>query len=205
VGWTLRHPWVTVSVAAAMFGGSAWLFDKYVTRGVVWGGRGTGETYIQVLVQLPRGSDLERADELVRFFEEKIDLIPEVEQYTSFVRSQFGEIRITFPDSLENTYVPVAIKEEMVGYSHSFTGADVRVYGFGPSFYGGGGSAPNYTVQVLGYNYEKVRDIAEDLGVRLSRMARIDEVDTNASGRFTVDRAVEYTVHIDRDALAATT
>src|SRR5687768_3439316 len=31
VGWTLRNPWVTVTVAALMFGGSAWLFDKYVT------------------------------------------------------------------------------------------------------------------------------------------------------------------------------
>jgi HAE1 family hydrophobic/amphiphilic exporter-1 len=202
VGWTLRHPWVTVSVAAAMFGGSAWLFDKYVTRGVVWGGRGGTDTYIDISIRLPRGSNLDRTDELVRFFEEKIAPIPEVERFTSRVQGQFGSIQITFPDSLETTFVPVAIKEEMVGYSHSFTGADVRVYGYGPSFYGGGGAAPNYTVQVLGYNYEKVRDIAEDLGARLSRMARIDAVDTNSSGRFTLDRAVEYTVRIDRDALA---
>ena len=40
----------------------------------------------------------------------------------------------------------------------------------------------------LGYNYEKVRDIAENLGARLARMARIGEVDTNASGRFTRDK-----------------
>lgn len=76
----------------------------------------------------------------------------------------------------------------MEAYSHTFTGAEVRVYGYGPSFYGGGSAAPNYSVTVLGYNYEKVRDIADDLGARLAGMARIGEVDANASGRFTVDR-----------------
>ena len=38
IGRTLRHPWVTVSITAVMFAVSAWLFDRYVTRGVRWGG-----------------------------------------------------------------------------------------------------------------------------------------------------------------------
>jgi HAE1 family hydrophobic/amphiphilic exporter-1 len=91
----------------------------------------------------------------------------------------------------------------MVAYSLGFSGAEVRVYGFGPSFYGGGGSPPNYSIQVLGYNYEKVRDIAEDLGRRLIRMSRIRDVDTNASGTFfDRDKATEYVVEIDRAAVA---
>jgi HAE1 family hydrophobic/amphiphilic exporter-1 len=112
-------------------------------------------------------------------------------------------MEITFPDSIENTQIPVAIKEQMVAYSHTFTGADVRVYGFGPSFYGGGGSAPNYGIQVLGYNYEKVRDIAESLGRRLERINRVQEVDTNSSSnRFNRDKASEFVVHVDRNRLA---
>ena len=202
LGWTLRSPWVTVAITAVLFAGSAWLFDRYVMRGVRWGGLGGERTYIQINITLPRGSNLARTDELVRFFEDRIALIPEVKRFTAVVRPTFGTIEITFPDSLETTVVPVAIKEEMMAYSHSFTGAAVRVYGYGPSFYGGGSSAPNYTVTVLGYNYEKVRDIAEDLGARLALMARIDEVDTNASGRFTRDRAVEQVVTVDRSALA---
>jgi HAE1 family hydrophobic/amphiphilic exporter-1 len=97
----------------------------------------------------------------------------------------------------------VVIKEQMVAYSHTFTGADVRVYGYGPSFYGGGGSAPNYAIQVLGYNYERVRDIAEQLGERLGRLSRIVEVDTNASSnRFNRDKAWEFIATVDRDRLA---
>ena len=202
LGWTLRVPWLTVATMVSLFAGSAWLFDRYVTRGRVWGGFGDTDSYIQVLVNLPRGSSLERTDELVRYFEGRIAKMQEVEQYETTVTGTFGQIEITFPDSLENTYVPVAIKEEMMAYSYSFTGADIRVYGYGPSFYGGGGSAPNYRLSVFGYNYGEVREIAEDLGVRLTSMSRIDEVDTNASGRFTRDRAIEYVVTIDRDALA---
>jgi HAE1 family hydrophobic/amphiphilic exporter-1 len=97
----------------------------------------------------------------------------------------------------------VAIKERMMAYSHSFTGAEVRVYGYGPSFYGGGSSPPNYAITVLGYNYERVREIAENIGTRLVRLARVQEVDTNAaSRRFRRDRAQEFVVRVDRSRLA---
>jgi HAE1 family hydrophobic/amphiphilic exporter-1 len=156
-----------------------------------------------VNITLPRGSNLERTDQLVRYFEDRVAQIPEVEQYTADVRAQRGRMEITFPDSIENTQIPVAIKEQMVAYSHTFTGADVRVYGFGPSFYGGGGSAPNYGIQVLGYNYEQVRDIAESLGAKLERMSRVQEVDTNSSSnRFNRDKASEFVVRVDRNRLA---
>jgi HAE1 family hydrophobic/amphiphilic exporter-1 len=77
------------------------------------------------------------------------------------------------------------------------------VYGYGPSFYGGGGSAPNYGIKVLGYNYERVRDIAEGLGSRLERLSRVVDVDTNASGGYFVrDKAWEFTATVDRERLA---
>ena len=195
VGFTVRHPWFAALVTATVFAGSYYLFDKYVTTWTIFGGGYGTRTYISVNISLPRGSNLERTDQLVTFFEDKLAEMPEVEQYTSVVYENRGYMEITFPDSLENTQVPVAIKEQMFAYSHSFTGAEVRVYGFGPSFYGGGSSPPNYAITVLGYNYERVRDIAEDLGRRLSRLARVQEVDTNASSRrFNRDKASEYVI-----------
>lgn len=203
IGLTLRYPWGAVILAVACLGGSYYLFDKYVTRGMVWGGGWGQDTYIDIRVTLPRGSDLERTDELVRYFEERLLALPEVQRFTSNVSGTYGFIRVEFPDSLENTNIPPAIKEQMVAYSLQYSGAQVRVYGFGPSFYGGGGSPPQYSIQILGYNYERVRDIAEDLGRRLTRISRIRDVDTNASGSwFDRDKATEFIVEIDRDALA---
>ncbi len=203
IGITLRYPWGAVVLAVACLGLSYYFFDKYVTRGMVWGGGWGQETYIDIRITLPRGSDLDRTDELVRFFEERLQDLPEVQRFTSNVRGTYGFIRVEFPDSLENTNIPPAIKEQMVAYSLQYSGAEVRVYGFGPSFYGGGGSPPQYSIQILGYNYEKVRDIAEDLGRRLTRISRIRDVDTNASGSwFDRDKATEFIVEIDRDGLA---
>jgi len=207
VSQTVRHPWLALLVTVGIFGGTYHLFDKYVTVGQMWGGGGGADTYIRVYITMPRGSDLDRTDQLTRFFEDKIAQMSEVKQYKTDVNwnpsASRSLIEITFPDSLENTAVPVAIKEQMVAYSHQFTGADVRVIGYGPSFYGGGASAPNYAIQILGYNYQKVRDIAEALGRRLSHLSRVSDVDTNSSGYFYQrDRASEFAVTIDRARLA---
>jgi HAE1 family hydrophobic/amphiphilic exporter-1 len=203
VGITVRHPWFAIVATAICFGGSYYLFDRYVSTWAMWGGGRGQDTYIAVQITLPRGSNLERSDQLMRFFEERVQQIPQVERFTADIYPTFAAMRITFPEELENTGIPPAIKAQMEAYSHTFTGAEVRVYGYGPSFYGGGGSAPNYGIKVLGYNYERVRDIAEDIGSRLERLSRIVDVDTNSSsGRFQRDKAWEFVARVDRARLS---
>jgi HAE1 family hydrophobic/amphiphilic exporter-1 len=199
---TLRWHWAAIAVGLAALGGSYYMFNKYVTRGVLWGRWWGEQTFININIQLPRGEELDRTDELARFFEDKLRTLPEVERFTTNVQPQYANIRVTFPDSLETTQIPPAIKEQMVAYSNQFGGAEVRVYGYGPSFYGGGSSPPNYSIKILGYNYETVRDIAEDLGRRLRRFPRIRDVDVNsAGGWYTRDKASEFVLRIDRQRL----
>jgi hydrophobic/amphiphilic exporter-1 (mainly G- bacteria), HAE1 family len=200
---TLAHPWVTLALVALMFGGSYYLFDKYVSRGRLWNVGGSSQSYISISIRFPRGEELERTDALARFFEERLRAMPEVERFVSQVNERGASIRVTFPPELEHTDVPVAIKEQLYQYSLGYGGAEVRVQGFGPSFYGGGGSPPNYAIKILGYNYEKAREIAEDLGQRLQRYSRIREVDTNSAGNFfSRDRATELVLDVDRARLA---
>jgi HAE1 family hydrophobic/amphiphilic exporter-1 len=200
---TLHRPLLTVAITALALIGSYLLFHKYVNRGVLWGWGGGQDTYISIDIRQPRGEELERTDELARFFEDRLRELPEVEQYTTTVSAQYANIRVEFPDSLENTTVPPAIKDLLYQYSIGFGGAEVRVYGYGPSFYGGGGAAPNYTIKILGYNYETTRTIAESLARQLQRFSRVREVDTNSSGfGFERDRATELVLDLDRARLA---
>ena len=202
VGFTSRNPWITIAVAMGAFYGSWHLFDKYVNRGVLWGGLFGSSSYIDIRISLPRGEELERTDELARFFEEKLLRTPEVERFTTTVWAQRAFIRAEFPEEIEQTQIPVAIKEQMVAFSYQFGGAEVRVYGYGPSFYGGGGSPPNYTIQIFGYNYERVRDIAEGMKRRLERFSRVREVDTNAGGRWWgSEKSSEVVLVLDRERL----
>lgn len=204
VGATLRRPWVAVAVSLVALAGSGYLFDKYVTRGTVWRPWYEEDSYIRISFDLPRGEELERTDALVRYFEERLKAMPEVARFTTNVYPQAAQMRVEFPDSLQETSVPLSVKEQMEAYSHQYGGAEVRVTGYGPSFYGGGSSPPNYSIQVLGYNYEKVREIAEDLGRRLQGFSRIQDVDTNSSGAwFERDKATEVVLNVDRAALAA--
>jgi HAE1 family hydrophobic/amphiphilic exporter-1 len=110
LGVTLRVPIITVIVALAVLFGSYRLFDKYVTRGVLWRSWWGEQTYISIIIRLPRGEELDRTDELAVFFEEKLEQTPEVERFVSRVYSQFARINVTFPDSIENSWIPVAIK-----------------------------------------------------------------------------------------------
>ncbi len=198
----LDHPMVVTTLCLAALGGSFWLFKEHVNTGTLWRGLFAQRTYIDVIVRFPRGAGLDRTDELTRFFEEKIATLPEVKRYETRVRPAGARIQITFPKDLEQTQIPVAIKEQMVAYSHQFSGPEVRVYGFGPSFYGGGGSPPNYSLKILGYNYLDTKDIADDIGARLERFSRIRDVDTNASGSFfDRDKESEFFLTVDRDAL----
>jgi hydrophobic/amphiphilic exporter-1 (mainly G- bacteria), HAE1 family len=171
---SLARPWITVAIAVLALGGSFFLFNKYVTRGIKWGG-GFGENKDRITISIlqPRGEELERTDELARFFESRLRQMPEVEKFVSDIRADRGTINVYFPDSLQYSAIPPAIKEQMVQYSLLYGGTDVRVTGYGPSFYGGGGgSSPNYAITVLGYNYEQVRLIAEDIGHRLERFSK---------------------------------
>jgi HAE1 family hydrophobic/amphiphilic exporter-1 len=202
LGFALDHPLLVIAVCLAALGGSWWLFDKHVTRGIRWSAFWGQDTYISVQITFPRGAGLDRTDELARAFEDKVSSLPEVKRYETFVQPQYAFMRITFPKDLETTQVPVAIKEQMVAYSYQFSGAEVRVYGYGPSFYGGGSSPPNYSLKILGYNYLEVQDLADDLASRLKRFSRIQDVDPNASGRwYERDKEFEYYLEVDREAL----
>jgi HAE1 family hydrophobic/amphiphilic exporter-1 len=193
-----------VLVAVVLVGGSYYLFDKFVARGLVWRNWGNQRSTLSIQIGQPRGEELARTDEIVRYFEEQLAPLPYVERFTSNVSPQSAQIVVTFPDSVERTDLPVALKEELTAQSFGFGGAEVRVYGYGPSFYGGGSSPPNYSIKILGYNYETVREIADGLAARLTRTSsRIRDVDVNASGRgFTRDKATEIALTVDRGRLA---
>ena len=202
---TLRWPWLTLSIPIAALCLSGYLFNKHVDRGFRWGAGGRSDTYINITIYLPDGTDIERTDEFVRFFEDRLRTMPEVRRFVTNVAQTSGRINVTFPKEIENTQIPVGIKDQLFAYSLQFSGVDVRVTGYGPSFYGGGGGySPQYRIQVLGYEYLKVKEIAENVGGRLERLSRVRDVNTNAALDYRDrDRATEFGVVIRRDVLAS--
>ncbi|MEX2282746.1 MAG: efflux RND transporter permease subunit [Gemmatimonadota bacterium] len=203
---SLRYPWPTVAFCLLLLGGTYYLFQKYVTRGVLWGRFGYGEqTYISIMIRQPRGAELEQTDRIAKFFENKLAEVDFVEQFVATVNPLDANIRVTFPDSIELTDAPVVLKEQLSEHAVAFGGMSISIQGFGPAFSGGGvggGGSPNYNIKILGYNYEKVREIAEDIALRLKGFSRVREVDTNSATRsFSSDRASQIVITINRQRL----
>jgi HAE1 family hydrophobic/amphiphilic exporter-1 len=203
VGWTLHHSKTTIAAVFLALALSSWLFLERVPRGRVWGAFGD-ETFLSIQIEMPRGSELDHTDAIARGLEQKLARVPEVNRYVTRVQPEYGQIRITFPDSLATTWVPVAIKEQMAAHSYEYGGAEVRVFGFGPSFYGSGGGPPTYSLKLLGYDYRELERLALDVAARLRRFARIRDVDPNASGFwYERDKETELVLAPDRVRLAA--
>ena len=203
---TLNYPWLTIAASVLLLGGSYYLFKKTVATGGLWRPWFNEQTTVDIQIRQQRGEELANTDEIARFFEQRLREVDFVERFVTRVYPLSASIRVTFPDSIENTDAPVVLKESMGEYAVGFGGAQVMVYGRGPAFGGSGGmggASPNYSIKILGYNYEMVRDIADDLAVKLKRFSRVREVDTNSAGRsFMRDRASQIVMTIDRERLA---
>ena len=200
---TLKAPWVAVTFAALCLGGAWYLFDNHVQTGMGFFGPDTDETRINITITLPSGMDMNRVDELARSWEARLADIEEVERFETRVQDTQARITVLFPEELQFSPEPLILEERLAGYALTYTGAQVRVVGQGRMFAGGGtASAPSYRINVYGYNYERVGEIAEDLGRRLEGVGRVEEVNTNASGVGRGGSETEYVVDIDRDALS---
>ena len=199
-----RNPWRVIVATLVLVAASFRVFDTHVPRGVLWTDWWSDRSSLTVQIELPRGADIGRTDEYARFFEAELAGAAGVERYVTSVGAHHASIRATFDDPVAATALPLALKERLVVLGRRFGDADVRVHGLGPSFHAGGASPPSYAIHVLGYNYAMVRDIAQELGTRLTRFPRVRDVDTNASGRwYDRDRATEVVLRLDRARLAA--
>ena len=203
LGVTLRFPIVSLATAALMLWGSYYLFDKYVSRGYRWGYGSAQRSTVSVRITMPYGEELERTDELARHFDYQLRRMEGIEEFQTNVTPTSASIRVIFPESLEYTAMPEIVYDQIASYGIGFAGPSFSVSAQGKSFNTGGGSgiAGNQTITVYGYNFEKVRAIADDVAERLKKISRVHEVDASSTGRFSGQRALELWVIVDRDRL----
>jgi HAE1 family hydrophobic/amphiphilic exporter-1 len=200
---SLRAPWRTVLAAALLLGASYLPFHAWVATGTLWHDAAAEAPYLVVEVSQPRGERLESTDQVVRRFEAFLAGRPEVGRFTATVYPRAARVRVEIADSLQGGGAAVRLKARLAELATTIGGADVRVSGIGASFAGGGAVPPSYSVQVLGYNYTRVRAIAEDLAARLRRSSRVHDVDTNSAGAwYQGEKTQAVELRIDRARLA---
>jgi HAE1 family hydrophobic/amphiphilic exporter-1 len=182
-----------------LLGTSSYLFFTKVTKGELW--EWGSETYLIARVGFPQGTEIERYDDVADRIERLALQFEELKKITTRVVDDHAVVRIDFSDATAMTSLPYLVKERLTLFAAQTGGATISVAGFGPGFYTGGESAPNFYVKVLGYNYNEVKRIAQQFQERIERNPRIAEVDIDRSfGRWT--RSHELVATLDRDAIA---
>jgi HAE1 family hydrophobic/amphiphilic exporter-1 len=184
-----------------LLGGSSHLFFAKVVKGEVWAYG--SETYLVVRVKFPQGTDLQRYDEIARSVEAvALSFGDHVGKVTCQVLPHSALVRIEVPRSLAQAAVPMLIKNDLTLLAARTGGASIGVWGFGPGFSSGGENAPTFAVRVLGYNYVRVKEIAETLRQRLEVNPRVSNVDVDRSWSSEWGRTVELVARVDRQEAA---
>ncbi|MBP1661423.1 MAG: acriflavin resistance protein, partial [Candidatus Aminicenantes bacterium] len=199
----MRHPVeVLLVVAAILFGSYKW-FRAEVTLGRWYPWYSKQSLYVRV--GMPPGTDIARTDETIRAFEDKVVAQGYEKEMNVRVYAERAEAIIEFPPEIERSYVPYALKEELIQLAAQFAGIDIGVSGFDPqSYYSSMGAGTYYSsrIKFFGYNLKKLKEITADLEKTLRRNPRIKEVRT-VSSRFGWWRGdtVEDVLKIDKAAL----
>ena len=197
--WRAATLVVTVAVLAVM----TWGFVKKVPRSS-FGSYGSQRTTLTVSLSFPRGSDPVTLDRGMRDFESIVVGRPEVEQVRTQGSTTRATMNVLFTREGGFTAAPLQMQELLTQRAVLIGGASVGVFGQGPGFSsgGGGGSFSSFRIRVLGYSYDGVARIADDLKSRLERITRVKDVRITSGGYFGSERGYEVTLEPDREALA---
>ncbi|MFA3782623.1 efflux RND transporter permease subunit [Melioribacteraceae bacterium 4301-Me] len=185
-------------------GGVLNLFFNHVSRGELWN---YGETtYIYVRLELPNGNRIERINKLSRELENEI--LEYKKNFKTLTANVINEetaiLNIEFTPEQANSAFPYILKNYITAYITRLGGVDSYVYGFGPGFSNtSGGYSSMYNVEVKGYNYEKVKSLAENFRDKIKINPRIDNVDIDKTRTFWAKDTYEIQGNIQRDKLAA--
>lgn len=203
---SLRLRWLTLTVTVAVMAVIGWGFVKKVPRYAWGGGYGSARTTLSASLTFPRGSDPGTVDKGIREFEDIVLGRPEVEfVQANSADGKSGSMRVIFTRDGGMTSVPMELEELLTQRAVLIGGASVYVRGEGPGFSagGGGGSYSSFSIKVLGYSYEGVTKVAEDLKRRLQYFPRVKDVRITAGGYWGgSERSYIVALEPDRKALA---
>ena len=204
LAFVLRHPVeVLVIIVALLFGSYRWFKSEVIIGNwIPWYTR----QYLYVSIGMPAGTDIEKTDETIRKFEEKVleqDYDKEMNARI-YAEPARAVLDIRFPPDIENSYRPYVLKEELIQLATQFAGLDIYVTGFDPQFYSssmGTGEYYSSRITFYGYNLKKLRDITSSLETTIKKNPRIKETRTISSRYWWRGDSFESILKIDKASL----
>jgi multidrug efflux pump subunit AcrB len=200
-GWYKDNlkPW-----ADKITGGALRLFTTKVYNGSYF--RTPEETSLYITATMPRGTTLSQANDIVSGMETYLKQFSEIKLFQTNITSRTASLSVYFKKEYQLSEFPYVLKGEVISKAIDLGGADWSVYGFGDGFsnriYE---SAGNYSISMLGYNYDRLISMAEILKDSLTKNPRIKQVYIVSERTYYKPDNTEFVVHVDKEHLITTT
>lgn len=168
--------------------------------------RGRSEEIITVYIRSPQGTPLSEIDKIVKNYEKIVKPYEQAFKYYEANLSEYFGARMQFivkPEYLVRPDAYYFFGEAM--YLAARTGnVATSVSGFNDGISTGfGGGSSNHSIQLKGYSYDELLNLAKDLERRLTTNRRVREVDINSSYYFRRDDFHQYKLRLNEEKILA--
>jgi len=187
-----------------IIGGLTRMFVDETYFGSPW--KGNYQEYVTVYIRTPQGTPLEEVDKIVQNYEKIVEPYAYAFTYYEAEMSEYFGAYMRFavdPDFLYDPAPYYFFGEAM--YLAARTGnVATSVSGFGDGISTGfGGQSFSHNIQLSGYAYAELENLANDIRQRMERNRRVREVDINASSYFSRDDFHQYKLVLDKELITS--
>lgn len=192
-------PWVDCAL-----GGTLRLFAEKVENGGYYN-RGEGEPTISISATLPNGATLSQMNALIGKMENFLVTQEGIRQFqTSVYGPRRANIDVFFKPEYQRTGYPYQLKADAISKALTLGGGSWSVYGLEDQGFSNDvrESSGSYRVRLLGYNYDDLYSLAEEVRDTLLTYKRIKEIDIKSEFSYWKDDYTEFYLEIDKSRLA---
>ncbi len=185
-----------------LLGGTLRLFIQKVYEGSYFAER--GETTINVTARMPSNTTILQMNELIQRVEIYLSKFPEIRQFqTNIPASDYAYINVMFTKEGERSGFPYTLYNNLISLAIQLGGGGWTVSGIGDAFSNSFLSlAGQYCIDLYGFNYDELYELAEKLKSNLLQHLRIKEVIIDyTQRRFKYDYE-EYRFDMNKERLA---
>jgi multidrug efflux pump subunit AcrB len=162
-------------IADKALGGALRLFVNNVFEGSYFSNN--AETSLYITASLPHGSTLQQANQLAGSMEAYLQKYKEIKTFQADIAAREISITVYFKKEYQMSGFPYQLKGMVISRTIELGGAYWGVFGFGDGFSNDAReNAGNYSIRMLGYNYETLLGLASKMQKKLMENARIKEV-----------------------------
>lgn len=190
-------------VLTVCLGGTMRLFARSLGAGT-YAHRDNQKKQLFIQARMPLGGTAAQLNEKVIPLENFLTTFPEIERFETCVSASGATITVDFKDEFQHTSFPYVLENKVIGRVITIGGADWSTRGVSERGFSNSLNMQYRTnrIEVVGYNYDRLYRIAEDIGARLKQNHRVADIAIETPGYMTFEDELYMRYDKERMALA---